>query len=218
MKYIFITFLFVSTLFSNTNFLELTGRVVDTAYMLDESEESSLSKMLEIYENETSNQVVIVMIESLYGQDIADYGYQLGRHWGIGQKDKNNGVLIIVSLYDRKMRIEVGYGLEGTLTDKIAHEIVENKMKPSFRGEDYYGGLKKAIKSITEVSNGEYSSEKEQSLWPLIFIFLFPLWGVFQTTRSGIDGISGNSTSTGGFSSFSGGGGSFGGGGASGGW
>ncbi len=218
MRYIFIVFLLASTLFSNTNFPELTGRVVDAAYLLDDLEETTLSKMLENYENKTSNQVVIVTIDSLYGQDIAEYGYQLGRHWGIGQKDKHNGVLIIISLYDRKMRIEVGYGLEVSLTDKLSHEIIEYKMKPSFKIEDYYGGLKKAIESITEVSNGEYSSEKEQSLWPLLFILLFPLWGVFQTTRAGIDGISGHSTSTGGFSSFGGGGGSFGGGGASGGW
>lgn len=80
-----------------------------------------------------TNQVVVATIPSLEGQEIEEYGYRLGRHWGIGQKDKNNGVLLIVAPQERRVRIEVGYGLEGTLTDALSSRIVKQEILPWFR-------------------------------------------------------------------------------------
>ncbi|WP_072682632.1 YgcG family protein [Arcobacter sp. LA11] len=147
---------FAIALFAVPTFPELTGRVVDNAQILSVNEENNLTTILEKHENETSNQVVIVTLDSLDGYDIADYGYQLGRHWGIGQKDKNNGVLLIISMNEKKIRIEVGYGLEGALPDKTAHEIIEYILKPNFRQSDFYNGINKATKAIIKAIKGEY--------------------------------------------------------------
>lgn len=96
-------------------FPPLTGRVVDDAGILDASTQSQLTEMLAAHERATGEQVVVVTLESLQGYSIEDYGYQLGRHWGIGQKGRNTGAMLIVVPKERKVRIEVGYGLEGTL-------------------------------------------------------------------------------------------------------
>ncbi len=141
-----VCFIFLQNiLFAAITFPELTGRVVDNANILNQQEEQTLIDILKSHEDETSNQVVIVTLNSLDGNEIADYGYQLGRHWGgIGQKDKNNGVLLIISMAEKKLRIEVGYGLEGTLPDKTAHEIIEYVLKPNFRRGEFYSGIKKS--------------------------------------------------------------------------
>ena len=113
-------------------FPALSGPVVDTAHLLPADVKASLSQELAAYSQRTGNQLVVVTLPTLKGYDIADYGYQLGRHWGIGQKDKNNGALLIVDVGDKKVRIEVGYGLEGTLTDAISFQIVHNIIAPRF--------------------------------------------------------------------------------------
>lgn len=146
-KFIFIVvslFLFHLSVFAQPDFPKLTGRVVDNANLLTTSQKQTLTSTLKQQEDETSNQIVVVTLDSLNGYDIADYGYQLGRYWKIGQKDKNNGVLLIVSLKDRKLRIEVGYGLEGALTDKISHEIIEYTIKPEFKKGNYYKEIGRA--------------------------------------------------------------------------
>jgi len=143
-------------LFAAPTFPSLTGRVVDNAQILSKQEETKLSSILENEEKNTSNQIVIVTLNSLDGYDIADYGYQLGRYWQIGQKDKNNGVLLIISMAEKKLRIEVGYGLEGALTDKTAHEIIEYVLKPKFRQGDFYGGISEATNAIIKAIKGEY--------------------------------------------------------------
>src|ERR1700738_664464 len=107
-------------------FPELTGRVVDDAGILDPSTKAALERKLAEFETKTTGQLVVVTLKSLQGTSIEDYGYQLGRHWGIGQKEKNNGVLLIVAPNERKVRIEVGYGLEGTLTDAVTKLIIES--------------------------------------------------------------------------------------------
>lgn len=153
------TFLLQNLLFAKPTFPELTGRVVDNAKILNESEKQTLSKILEKHEKETSNQIVVVTLSSLDGYDIADYGYQLGRFWGIGQKNKNNGVLLIVSMEEKKIRIEVGYGLEGALTDARAHEIIEYIIKPKFRLGTFYKGILEGTNSIIDSIKGEYTKE-----------------------------------------------------------
>src|ERR1035437_693061 len=120
-------------------FPPLTGRVVDNAHILSSSTIQSLDQSLAAYENGTSNQVVVATIASLNGDSIGDYGYQLGRYWKIGQKGKDNGVLLIVAPNERKVRIEVGYGLEGALTDAVSKLIIENSILPRFKVADYPG-------------------------------------------------------------------------------
>jgi uncharacterized protein len=129
-------------------FPPLTGRVVDDAGILTESTRAALTDMLEQHERATGNQVVVVTLKDLQGYAIEDFGYQLGRKWGIGQKGKNNGVLLIIAPKERKVRIEVGYGLEGTLTDAIGRTIIEQEILPAFRRGDYNGGVLAGTASI----------------------------------------------------------------------
>jgi uncharacterized protein len=103
----------------------LTGRVVDETGILSPSFEAEITTQLAAHEQATTNQLVVVTLKSLQGYGIADYANQLFRQWGIGQKDKNNGVLLVVAPDERKMRIVVGYGLEGVLTDAISRDIIE---------------------------------------------------------------------------------------------
>src|SRR5262245_1240 len=114
------------------DFPTLTGRVVDEANILDPSTRAALTDKLTDLEAKTTDQLVIVTLTSLQGTSIEDFGVQLGRRWQIGQQGKNNGVLLIVAPSDRKVRIEVGYGLEGTLTDAISKLIIENAIVPRF--------------------------------------------------------------------------------------
>lgn len=175
LTFILISFLFVIKLFASPTFPELTGRVVDQAEILSQKEEISLSLILQQHEQSSSNQIVIVTLNSLNGYDIADYGYQLGRYWNLGQKDKNNGVLLIISMQEKKLRIEVGYGLEGALPDKIAHEIIEYVLKPKFRQGSFYTGITEATSSIIKAIKGEYTSSKksDSSQNPDIWFFIF---------------------------------------------
>jgi uncharacterized protein len=184
-------------------------------------------------------------LPSLQGYDIADYGYQLGRHWAIGQKDKDNGALLIVAPSEREVRIEVGYGLEGDLTDALTKIIIENAIIPRFRAEDMPGGIVAGVDDIIKVLTGEDAEIQELAREqtedsggsgdiPAIVIFL-AIWVTIivlshlrrrkgrwvWVAGSGSSGSSsGGSWSSGGSSGggFSGGGGSFGGGGSSGRW
>src|SRR4029079_2511486 len=113
------------SLAQNYDFPQLTGRVVDEANILDTATEIDIEPKLEELEKKTSTQFVVVTLRSLRGRTIEEYGYQLGRAWGIGQKNTNNGVLLIVAPNERKARIEVGYGLEGTMTDAISSVIMQ---------------------------------------------------------------------------------------------
>jgi uncharacterized protein len=182
MKKILLTLLLI---FSFTNaditdsFPKLSGQVVDTANILNSKEKDAIAAILKAQEEETSNQIVVVTLNSLEGYEIADYSYQLGRHWKIGQKDKNNGVLLVISLNDRKLRIEVGYGLEGALTDKISHEIIEYTLKPKFRQNQYYQGIQEAVDEIILAIKGEYIQDKKiennsssNGLFPILFFMI----------------------------------------------
>src|SRR5216684_3127568 len=126
----------------------LTGRVVDEAGILTDSTRAALTDMLAQHERATGNQVVVVTLKDLQGYTIEDFGYQLGRKWGIGQREKSNGVLLIVTPKEHKVRIEVGYGLEGALTDAISRTIIEQEILPAFRRGDYNGGVLAGTTSI----------------------------------------------------------------------
>jgi len=132
----------------------LTGRVVDNAGLLDAAAESQLTDKLAAFERKSSDQIVVATIRSLDGEAIEPYANRLFRAWGLGQAGEDNGVLLLVALDDRKMRIEVGYGLEGTLTDLHSKLIIENTMVPAFRDGDFAGGISRAVDDIIMVLEG----------------------------------------------------------------
>jgi uncharacterized protein len=135
-------------------FPALTGPVVDEAHLLPPDVLSQLSQKLAAYADANGTQVVVVTLPTLNGQSIEYYGYQLGRHWGIGQKGKNNGVLLIVDAGEKQMRIEVGYGLEGTLTDAQSILIIHDVIAPHFRHGDFAGGITAGTDAILSVLGG----------------------------------------------------------------
>jgi uncharacterized protein len=143
---------------SEPDFPKLTGRVTDQANLISSEDKATLEQQLEAHEAATSNQIVVVTINSLQGLDIADYALKLGRSWGIGTAEKDNGVLLLVAPNERKVRIEVGYGLEGALPDAIAGSIVRNNILPSFRESDYTKGINNGVTSIFEAIKGEYKA------------------------------------------------------------
>jgi uncharacterized protein len=142
---------FIVPALADPTFPPLTGRVVDDAHILSPDAQSRLTAMSKALEDKTKDQLVIVTLPSLQGYTIEQYGYQLGRHWGIGQKGQNNGTLLIVAPKEHDVRIEVGYGLEGTLTDAQSSLIINNVMKPAFRRGDYDGGVLGGAATILQV-------------------------------------------------------------------
>jgi uncharacterized protein len=134
-------------------FPELTDRVVDEVGLLNEEQHRALSQKLEAVEKNSSAQVVVAILKTLNGYDIADYGYRLGRHWKIGQKGANNGAILIVAPYEKKIRIEVGYGLEDRLTDAVAHTIINEAVLPRFKNKDVFGGLDAGVSQIAIAIN-----------------------------------------------------------------
>src|SRR5665213_1005160 len=123
------------------HFPALSGRVVDQAGLLSPASRTKITDWLAQFETATKRQVVVVTVKSLEGLPVEDYGYQLGRFWGIGQKDKNTGAILLVALTERKVRIEVGYGLEGELTDAVSRGIIEQDILPSFKQGNYEAGI-----------------------------------------------------------------------------
>ena len=214
--------------------------VNDFANVLSEEEESYLEQKLLAWEDSTSNQLAIVLVKSLNGIEVDDYSVRLAEKWKIGSS-KNNGILLLASMEEHKTRIEVGYGLEGRITDAIARRILQNDLKPEFKEDRYLSGLDKASSQIMAAAAGEYKADekkpsrrKSRSIGigtiVLILIILFFIsrnrggGGGFLTGMLLGNMLGGNRhNSWGDFSSGSGsfggfGGGSFGGGGSSGDW
>ena len=140
---------------TSLTFPALTRRVVDEAGLLPAADRATLAASLAGLEAKMMDQLVVVTLKSLQGTTIEDYGYQLGRRWGIGQKDKDSGVLLIVAAAERRVRIEVGYGLEGTLTDAATRLIIENLILPAFKAGDVPGGIKGGVSGIIQVLGGD---------------------------------------------------------------
>ena len=133
---------------SRPDFPPLTGRIVDQAHLLSPEAESALDGKLAALEQRTSDQLVVVTLTSLQDREIEDYGYQLGRAWGIGQETKNNGALLIIAPNERKVRIEVGYGLEPVLTDVMSNQIIQTEILPAFRVGGYERGIEAGVDAI----------------------------------------------------------------------
>lgn len=226
-------------------FPELTGRVVDQAEILDSQVESRLTQMLQAHEQATTEQVVVVTLPDLQGYAIEEYGYQLGRHWGIGQEGEDNGALLIVAMDEREIRIEVGYGLEGRLTDAQSSAIINQTISPAFQQGDYAQGITQGAEAMIQVLGGEpvavgttpsANARSEDPRGPASILFFVMFAIVMMITRGGgvrrgrggrgllagalLGSALGRGGSGGGFGGggFGGGGGGFGGGGASGGW
>ncbi|HTH29558.1 MAG TPA: TPM domain-containing protein, partial [Sphingobium sp.] len=130
------------------SFPPLTGRVVDAANLIDPAREQALTHKLAALEQESGRQLAVVTLPDLQGYEIADYGYRLGRAWGIGTKEKNDGALLIVAPNERRVRIEVGYGLEGILTDAMSALIINNAIVPRFKAGDYPGGIEAGVNEM----------------------------------------------------------------------
>lgn len=144
-------------------FPKLTGRVVDDAHILSPQIQAQLTGELAALEQKTSRQLVVVTLPTLQGYDIADYGYQLGRAWGIGQKGTNNGALFIVAPGDRKVRIEVGYGLEGVLTDAMTSIILQRAVLPRFKAGDMPGGVVAGTAALVEQMGLDTSTAEQRA-------------------------------------------------------
>lgn len=184
MKKILLLLFFIIN-FSNASipeeFPKLDQRVVDEVGLLSPNVKTDLTNILKDEEEKTSNQIVVVILKSLKGYSIEDVGLELGRYWKIGQKGTNNGILLLVAMDDRKMRIEVGYGLEGALTDAISKEIIEYTLKPNFKAQQYELGILKAVNEIIATMKGEYvnknisKNKQENSSFFSIPIVLFAM-------------------------------------------
>jgi len=188
---------------SAQSFPALTGRVVDQANILPAETEAQLTAQLQALETQSTRQLVVVTVGSLEGYDIADYGYRLGREWGIGQEGEDNGAILLVAPNERRVRIEVGYGLEGYLTDALSALIIQNVILPRFREGDMPGGIVAGSQTIISqlqlppeeaakiASQAGETRRAEQSdggvpvgvlIW-LIFMFLFFVLPIIRSSR-----------------------------------
>ncbi|WP_170020113.1 TPM domain-containing protein [Campylobacter sp. RM16190] len=162
-KILLILSAFLSLFAGEISLPTLTGRVVDEANILSQTARENLTKILANHETNTTNQVVVVTLNSLEGQSIESYSLELARKWSIGQKDKNNGVLLVVAPNEKEIRIEVGYGLEGSLTDAISHEIIQRVIIPKFKDgnleQGILDGIDKILNFIDEDSSNDYVTD-----------------------------------------------------------
>lgn len=151
--FLFLAFAFSASAYYNPG--NPTGFVNDYAEILKVEQRQSLEEKLSQFEKDSGNEISVVTIPSLQGDTIENFATELFEQWGIGKKDKDNGVLVLIALEDRKMRIEVGYGLEGVLTDAQASRIINNTIKPAFQKNNYYQGIDEAVDKIMSVTKGE---------------------------------------------------------------
>ncbi len=172
--------------------------VNDLADVLSQEEEARLEKKLVAYDDSTSSQVAIVIIKTLNNYPIEEYALKLYRDWGIGNKKTNNGVLIFAAIDDHKIRIEVGYGLEGAIPDIIANQIIRNDIGPNFRSGNYYEGLDAATESIIKAATGEYKAPEGYnerkgrgggSILGMIIIFIIIIIVLSNINRGGGGGF-----------------------------
>jgi uncharacterized protein len=218
----------------------LQGRVNDHAGVLPAQDKAALEARLEAYERKTGHQLAILIVPSLEGDPLEDFTIRVGEAWKLGRKGADDGIILFVAVNDRKIRIEVGYGLEGELPDALAERIRREVIVPAFRAGDMPGGIARAVSAITAATGGEGEAlppqqrvrrDNSRGISPyfllIVVLFLFlgggrgmggfivgsALGGGFG--RGGFGGGGGGSRGSGGFR---GGGGGFGGGGASGGW
>jgi uncharacterized protein len=227
----------VATASAAPNYPKLTGRVTDQAGLLSASEKADIESELAAIEQTSTDQIAIVTVNSLDGYSIEDYGIGLARQWGIGQKGKDNGILLIVAPNDHKVRIEVGRRLEPFMTDTMSALIIHNAILPKFRRGDYAGGIKDGVRDIKTVLLGDPEEVKRRAaggrtphddptamMHLLVFFLIVALimWINYRNARAMGPGMPGNPRRRGGIIFIPGGSGSWGGGwsggGGGGGW
>ncbi|MEW5772546.1 MAG: TPM domain-containing protein [Thermodesulfobacteriota bacterium] len=223
----------------------LTGRVNDLAGMMSPEARARVEAVLADLERTDTTQVAVLTVPSLEGDSIEEFSLRVAEKWGLGQKGRDNGALVLVAKADRKMRIEVGYGLEGRLTDLLAGRIIDNVMAPRFKAGDFDGGFIAAAEAVAGAARGEFKAESKRrrssgggglGFFALLVVFgalsaMSRLGGmarpVSRARRAGMGtgpfiifpgGFGGGGGGGFGGGGFSGGGGGFGGGGSSGGW
>jgi len=240
-----ITFLLFAFAVQALQIPQPTGqRVNDFASVLSADTKSRLESNLSTYEKETTTQIVVAIFPSIEDESVEDFTVRLAEAWKIGQKENNNGVLLAIYIQEHKARIEVGYGLEGALTDALSSRIIRNELAPDFKAGNYDAGVEKTVAAIQKAVRGEYTAKDEekpqQTSYIATLIIFLVVWFLISRLSRGpmtIGPYSGrrryNDTWGGGYygggsswggggggggGGFSGGGGSFGGGGASGSW
>ena len=163
-KILFIICLMLCTLLAFTQELppKPNTLVTDFTNTLSDAEQQQLEHKLVAFDDSTSTQIAVVIMKAVGSYDINDYAQRLGRAWGIGQKGKNNGVVLLVALGDRKVSIQTGYGVEAVLPDIVTHEIIQNDIRPNFKAGNYYAGLDAGTNDIIKYVKGEYKSPKKQ--------------------------------------------------------
>jgi uncharacterized protein len=173
--------------------IKIKQYVTDETGTLTSSQTSTLEAKLSDFDKETSTQIVVYMISSLNGESLEETSYEIAEKNGIGQKSKNNGVLLFIVKDDRKLRIEVGYGLEGALPDALAGQIIRKEITPYFKQGKYYEGIDAGVDAIISATKGEYTqdkqyAEKENDFGigccgvPFAVLFIFLFFGVFFVT------------------------------------
>lgn len=211
------------------------GYVTDRAGLLSSKARAELETTLRAFEDKTSNQVVVATFPSLEGDSLEDFSMRLAEAWKVGQKGRDNGAIFLIFKNDRKIRIEVGYGLESVLPDALSGQIIRQVVAPYFRQGDYSGGIVAGTDAIMKATQGEFKGVPRKGVSNpmgrlIALLGVFFLFHLFAQSNSNLTGRrrgpggffmpmgGGFRSGGGGFGGFSGGGGGFGGGGASGGW
>jgi len=222
------------------NFPPLTGRVIDQAGIMSGQSRNDLEAKLKDLESKSGIQLVVATVKSLEGSDIETYANELFRNWKLGEAKKNNGVLLLVAPTEHKVRIEVGYGLEGTLTDALSSVIISSVIVPRFKANDFTGGIERGVDGIISVLSGdtadwqpkpsvraEDSPQPSNELFSILFLLfvIFVIWSLVRSVRGTSSGryirrgggmiflpTGGSWGSSGRSGGFGGGGGGFGGG------
>jgi uncharacterized protein len=185
---LFLFIFFSSCLLFAQNFPERSNRLVnDFTNTLSNEDVNALERKLVAYNDSTSTQVAIILIPSLEGYDVADYADRLAEKWGIGQKEKDNGVIILAAIQDRKVTIQTGYGMEGVLPDAICKRIIEYEITPEFKRGNFYQGLDNASTAIFKFAAGEYKADTYQKKgkkgFPAGLIILFFIIAIIAISR-----------------------------------
>lgn len=172
--------------------------VNDFGDFLEPFQEEALEQKLRAYNDSTSSAIIIVTVPSLEGYAIAPLALKYSREWGIGQKGKDNGVLILVAKKEKKARIEVGFGLEGAIPDITAKRIIEDEMLPNFRADDYYAGFDAAVDALIAAAAGEYQASPRKKdegpgIGTIIFMVIIFIGLIFFISRKGGGGGGGGS-------------------------
>jgi uncharacterized protein len=240
LKLLLLLFILSTAAYAQPKIPKLDRFATDYTNTIPQDKLNQLNRVLKMYEDSTSNQIVFLMITSLKNYPLERYTYEVASQNEIGTKENDNGVLFFVAKEDKRMRIEVGYGLEGALPDALASSILRNEVRPYFKKGNYTAGVVSGLRSIIEATAGEYERKARRTAenedgggFPYGYIIMFIILALFSRGRGGLGALlllggmgggfggrggGGSFGGGGGFGGFSGGGGGFGGGGASGGW